>query len=65
MTTGIQTKPEPYCPDCGAKMILRRPKPNQSWKAFWGCNRFPDCKGRVGIDSRGRPEQGEDWSWMK
>jgi ribosomal protein L37AE/L43A len=24
-TKVIRTKPEPYCPDCGARMTLRRP----------------------------------------
>jgi len=37
-------------------MVLRRPKPGQSWDAFWGCNRFPDCKGTMNIDpTNGKP----------
>jgi len=51
----MQTKPEPYCPVCGAKMILRQPKPNQSWKSFWGCGQYPDCKGTRNIN----PETGK------
>jgi ssDNA-binding Zn-finger/Zn-ribbon topoisomerase 1 len=52
------TKPEPYCPICGAKMILRRPKPGPNmpnWSPFWGCGRYPDCHGKRNID----PETGE------
>jgi len=41
-------------------MILRRPRPNQSWKAFWGCNRWPDCTGKRQIMEDGRPEQDDD-----
>jgi len=56
MPVGIQTKPEPYCPDCGAKMTLRRPRPGQTWKAFWGCGQYPDCKGKRNIGEDGKPE---------
>ena len=60
MPVGIKTYPPPPCPDCGAPMILRRPKAWQDWKPFWGCKFFPDCKGSRNID----PETGEaegDW----
>lgn len=55
---GIQTKPEPYCPECGARMVLKRPRPNQGWEPFWGCSRFPDCKGTRQIREDGKPEEG-------
>jgi len=59
---GIQTKPEPYCPECGARMVLRRPNPGQTWDPFWGCNRFPDCRGKLSIDPEtGKPES-DDFS---
>jgi DNA topoisomerase-3 len=45
MTIYIRTKPEPYCPECGARMVLRRPKPSQVFDPFWGCSQYPDCKG--------------------
>ena len=45
MATYIRTKPEPYCPECGAKMALRRPKPSQDFEPFWGCSQYPDCRG--------------------
>lgn len=64
MSAIIQTKPAPSCPSCGARMILRRPKPGgKDFKTFWGCNRWPDCHGTRNIDSDGKPEQDEeDWS---
>ncbi len=33
-----------FCPDCGATMIKRVPKPDDIWFAFWGCRNFPDCR---------------------
>lgn len=41
----IRVKPEPSCPKCGAPMRLRRPKPDDAWHPFWGCQRYPDCDG--------------------
>jgi ssDNA-binding Zn-finger/Zn-ribbon topoisomerase 1 len=55
----IITKPEPYCPDCGAIMVLRRPRPGSMkfQHPFWGCNRYPDCYGTREIDPEtGKPE---------
>lgn len=58
----IQLKPEPYCPICGAKMILRKPLKGRNWKPFWGCNRFPDCEGTRSIGNDGKPEDDyEEW----
>jgi ssDNA-binding Zn-finger/Zn-ribbon topoisomerase 1 len=56
----IQTKPVPYCPECGARMSLRRPKPDQSWEPFWGCSTFPECRGTRNIMSDGKPETDRD-----
>ncbi len=57
----IITEPAPSCPECGAKMILRRPHGKQEWKPFWGCNRFPDCHGKYSIDPEtGKPETDEE-----
>jgi ssDNA-binding Zn-finger/Zn-ribbon topoisomerase 1 len=58
----IRTEPAPYCPECGARMVLRRPRPGQPWREFWGCNRWPDCPGRRQIMEDGRPEQDDDMS---
>lgn len=36
----------PECPRCGRRMVLRRPKPGQSWAPFWGCSGFRQgCRG--------------------
>ena len=52
----IRTKPIPRCPDCGGWMVLRTPKSDQEWPPFWGCSRFPNCKGTLQIQSDGTPE---------
>ena len=56
-TVGIQTRPQPFCPICGAKMKLRRPKTRQNWEAFWGCQSFPECDGSRSIREDGKPEE--------
>lgn len=55
MAIVIQTKPEPYCPECGARMVLRRPPQGKNWRPFWGCNQYPDCHGTRQIGSDGKP----------
>ncbi len=45
MTIFIRMRPEPYCPECGAKIVVRRPKPSQHFEPFWGCSQYPDCRG--------------------
>lgn len=57
---GIQVKPEPWCPECGAKMRLRRPKKGQDWQPFWGCSQYPDCEGTRGIAEDGTPVYNEE-----
>ena len=52
----IKTKPEPYCPECGARMILRRPRRSQDWTAFWGCPEYPECRGSRNIQEDGTAE---------
>lgn len=39
--------PVPDCPYCGAPMVLRRRK--SDGKGFYGCSRYPECKGIVNI----------------
>ena len=56
---GIQTKPEPYCPVCGARMKLRKPKLHQDWPAFWSCSQFPGCPSKRQIGEDGKPENDE------
>jgi hypothetical protein len=40
------------CPQCGSPMAQR----NGKYGTFWGCSRYPECRGtrRVGEESRGR-----------
>jgi len=36
----------PLCPQCNAPMVLREPKKNgKQFKPFFGCSKYPDCKG--------------------
>lgn len=38
----------PVCPKCHAEMTLRRARKGpQAGKEFWGCTRFPDCRGAL------------------
>lgn len=52
----IRTSPEPHCPECGGRMVLRRPSPGQDWDAFWGCGSYPDCRGTREINDDGTPD---------
>jgi len=45
-TEGKPDAPEQICPECGAKMVVRRSKYG---KLFYGCSRFPDCRGLIGL----------------
>lgn len=56
----IHTKPEPACPDCGARMVLRRPGPGKNWKPFWGCSQYPICTGKRQINDNGEAETDQD-----
>ena len=64
MNIGIRTEPAPYCPECGGKMKLRRPKPGQHYDPFWGCSSFPDCRGTRSITEDGLPEDENDLEWQ-
>jgi ssDNA-binding Zn-finger/Zn-ribbon topoisomerase 1 len=60
---GSRVKPEPViCPDCGAPMVSRvaKPKPgdlDQSARRFWGCSRYPRCRGTRDTMGRSRQER--------
>ena len=49
----MQAQPEVAraCPKCGGEMVLRVAKkgPN-SGKEFWGCSKFPGCRGVVSVE---------------
>ena len=57
MPVGIRTKPEPYCPKCGAKMRLIRAGQGRTKKPFWTCPLWHEdgCDGKRQVD----PETGE------
>lgn len=38
--------PVPLCPVCESRMIQRK----SSFGPFWGCTRYPKCKGTVPIE---------------
>ena len=40
-TREIQRRPAPDCPNCGSPMRRRKSARGD----FWGCSRYPDCKG--------------------
>jgi predicted RNA-binding Zn-ribbon protein involved in translation (DUF1610 family) len=54
--TGTGTKGEspaavPPCPKCGASMVLRTAKKGaHSGSQFYGCSRYPECKGIVNVE---------------
>jgi hypothetical protein len=43
--------PAPACPDCGAETRLRSGRYGQ----FFGCTRYPDCKGLQAANHDGEP----------
>ena len=39
------------CPKCGSEMVLRKAKSGKyAGRKFWGCSRFPKCKGILPFD---------------
>jgi restriction system protein len=43
---GIGIQPFASCPDCGAKMVQRTARRGpHAGSEFWGCSRFPKCRG--------------------
>lgn len=45
-----QTNLPPKCPRCESLMALRTAKSGKnSGSRFWGCTRYPDCKGTAPI----------------
>jgi ssDNA-binding Zn-finger/Zn-ribbon topoisomerase 1 len=42
----------PQCPRCGAPMVKRRAtKGENAGSEFWGCSRFPHCRGIIKIEN--------------
>ena len=49
--------PRPICPECRSEMRLVEPRADDGWDAFWGCPRYPKCRGSRNIDpDTGKPE---------
>src|SRR5208282_5226656 len=42
------------CGECGSLMVLRKSK--KYGTPFYGCSRFPECKGAHGAHTDGRPK---------
>lgn len=41
----------PKCPKCGSDMVLRTARRGKhAGKQFWGCSKYPDCKGLINIE---------------
>lgn len=41
---------QPVCPKCGGRMVLRTARQGaNAGRQFWGCGRFPQCRGRRDI----------------
>jgi restriction system protein len=39
------------CPKCGSEMVLRVAKKGlHAGKIFWGCSKFPECRGMVSVE---------------
>ena len=49
---GQELKVPPKCPNCEGKMKLRK----GPYGSFWGCRKYPECKGIVGIESKEPPK---------
>ena len=46
--TSAPAHPQPVCPKCGSPMVLRTARSgSNAGKQFWGCPRFPACRGIV------------------
>lgn len=55
------TPDEPPCPRCGQHMILRKARKGKSeGSEFWGCSRFPRCRGIRQIYSSNNPSSTVD-----
>lgn len=53
VTDNVEPTPSvPLCPKCGAPMVKRRAtKGANAGSEFWGCSRFPHCRGIIKIEN--------------
>lgn len=50
-TAGVATHGTPWCPWCGGPMVVRTSsKGKTAGNSFWGCPRYPLCKGKRDLD---------------
>jgi len=50
IVAGKEDSSIPSCPKCGASMVLRETKKGQNvGKKFWGCSKFPKCRGIMNV----------------
>jgi len=50
--SGAEGAEAPACPKCGEAMVQRRSRRGP----FWGCSKYPECKGTRSIDGTARQE---------
>ena len=49
-TLSVQTQPAPACPKCGAIMVTRTARQGaNAGNTFWGCPKYPACRGIVSV----------------
>ncbi|MBV6752272.1 restriction endonuclease [Pseudomonas chlororaphis] len=47
----LEASPDPACPKCQAPMVMRTAKQGlNSGNRFWGCSRYPQCRGIQSIE---------------
>jgi restriction system protein len=52
---------DPLCPKCGEGMLLRTSrKGKNAGDEFWGCSRYPKCRGIRKSNVAGSPAPGRD-----
>lgn len=39
-----------HCPKCESVMDWKTPSYGETWKPFWGCPRYPRCKGKIEVN---------------
>lgn len=58
LTNALSNVTDTYpCPECGREMALRTNR--QNGNKFWGCKRYPDCKGTRDENGLSKEERAE------
>jgi restriction system protein len=51
-TDSVAVTKAPTCPQCGSPMVMRTARKGpQSASSFWGCSKFPNCRGTRPVES--------------